>query len=129
MCGPVAVNLQVMGLETHCVLITWWLVAVLLWSVCSFRMTDAGDVARAITTAPVIDRVPGGDQIWTGVHRPEVGVASPSEYFLHKKAHNRGTKLSSKRRCIPVGRRLQHCPAAGVPCCMLAVGMSVCWLK
>ena len=43
---------------------------------------------------------------------PQVGIASPPEYFLHKKAHNRGTKLSSQRRCIPVGRRLQHCQHA-----------------
>ena len=29
-CGPVAVHLQVVDLETHRVLVTWWLVAVLM---------------------------------------------------------------------------------------------------
>ena len=36
--GAVTVDLQVVGQETHCVLGTWWLVAVLLWLVYSFRM-------------------------------------------------------------------------------------------
>ena len=44
-----------MGKETHCVLVMWCLVAVLLRSVCSFRMTDAGDVTN--NSPHVIDHV------------------------------------------------------------------------
>ena len=44
----------------------------------------------------------------SGQGSPQVGIASPPEYFLHKMAHNRVTKLSSQHRCIPVGRRLRH---------------------
>ena len=48
----------------------------------------------------------------SGQGSPQVGVASPPEYFLHKKAHKRVTKLSSQRRCIFVGRCLRHCRRA-----------------
>ena len=41
-----------------------------------------------------------------------MGIASLPEYFLHKKPHNGGTKLSSQRRCIPVGHYIRHCQRA-----------------
>ena len=101
-----AVDLRVVGLETNCVLIMWWLVTVLLWSVCSF-MTDASDVAN--DSPPVVDCVV---ETRSGQRSPQVGVASAPEYFLHKKAHNRVTKLSFQRKCFPVGHRLRHCRRA-----------------
>ena len=76
----------------------------LLWSVCSFRMTDASNVANDSPT--VVDRVV---ETRSGQGSPQVGIASSPEYFLHKKAHNRGTKLLSQCRCIPVGCRLRDC--------------------
>ena len=116
-CGPEAVNLQVMGLETHRVLITWWLVAVLLWSVCSFRMTDASNVAN--DNPPVVDRV----------------VETRSGQGPLRWALQAHPSTSCTRRHI-IGVQ-SFCPSTVVflwdaifdttsmPCCMLAVGMCV----
>ena len=46
-------------------------------------MTDAGDVAN--DSPPVIDRVV---ETRSEQESPQVGIASPPEYFLHKEAHN-----------------------------------------
>ena len=101
----------------HCVLVTWWFVAMLLWSVCSFRMTDASDVGN--DSPPVIDCV----------------VETRSGQWSPRWALQAHLSTSCTRRHI-IEVQSFH-PSAGVflwdavfdtasvPCCMLAVGMSI----
>ena len=53
-------------------------------------MTETSDVAN--DSPPVVDCVV---ETRSRQGYPQVGVASPPEYFLHKKAHSRVMKLLS----------------------------------
>ena len=108
-----AVDLQVVGLETHRVLVTWWLVAVLLWSVCSFRMTDAGDVANDGPLSLIVWWRPDQDRRplrWA--LQAHLSTSCTRRHIIEVRM-----KLSSQRRCIPVGPRLRHCQRALLYAC------------
>ena len=66
-------------------------------------MADASDMAN--DSPPAHDRVV---ETRSEQGSPQVGIAIPSEYSLHKKAHS-SAKLLSQRRNVPVGCRLHHC--------------------
>ena len=115
MCVLVAVDLRGVGLVTYHLLTMYNCVAIFRMF---FRMTCANDVAS--------DSPPASACVVEtrfGQGSPCLGIASPSEYFLHKMVH-RSMKQLSQCRYIPVGHCLRHCW-----CALLYVGTwNVCSL-
>ena len=107
--------------NTYRVLVTWWLVAVLLWSVCSFRITDAGDVANDDPLSLIVWWRPDQDR------RPLRWVLQAHLSTSCTRRHI--IEVRSFRLSAGVFLWDPAFDTASVPCCMLAVGMSVCWLK
>ena len=66
-------------------------------------MADASDMAN--DSPPAHDHVV---ETRSEQGSPQVGIAIPSEFSLHKKAHS-SAKLLSQRRNVPVGCHLHHC--------------------